>query len=203
MWERAAAKLGNRQAIHQALLNAANATKLAATGYGPSLRSASYWERKGADEWRLATRDEAERAKPNDITNLVELRMNIDGRGHLFCGRATDSHSESPLPLIIEVVIAGNLEAFFALMSVFYEAAGYHGHVDVGVAITGLQGTVSYKAGRYGHGTSVPYSAPTFTRTERIAAVQLEEPDEVAHGLLRHFYEATSGIDGYNPFTET
>lgn len=46
------------------------------------------------------------------------------------------------------------------------------------------------------------YSASAFTRTDRISAAELGAPADVAHGLLRHFYAATTGIDGYNPFTQ-
>lgn len=101
--------------------------------------------------------------------------------------------------MIIEELIAGNLEAFLAVMATVYESAGYHGHVDIGVALEGLGGAASLvRQGRWFE--DFTYGAAKFTRTGRVAAAELHRPDEVAHGLLRHFYEATTGIDGYNPF---
>jgi len=49
---------------------------------------------------------------------------------------------------VIEVVIAGNVEAFIAVMGALYVAAGYHGAVDVGAALTGVKGAESERARR-------------------------------------------------------
>jgi hypothetical protein len=169
-------------------------SKLAGS-YSPALETASYWERRGADEWRLATRSEAERSDP---ISFAEVRLNIDGRGQLFSNRAADMRTgEGPL-LIIENLVAGTLEAFFAVMGAVYLAAGYYGQVDVGVAITGIEGAGSLV--RWNMGDDFAYSAPTFTRTASVPAVELERAAALAHQLLRHFYEATTGIEDYNPF---
>jgi hypothetical protein len=202
MWDRIAQKLGAKHAVLQTLLNTVHETKLRGR-YGPSLESATYWDRRGADEWRWTTRLEDERSKPSDITSLSEIRFNIDGRGLLFCGRAADKRINSDVPEIVDVVIAGSIEAFFAVMGMFYETAGYHGQVDVGVAITGLEGTTAVQsrvAGHYRFPDAVSYGAPTFTRTAGVAAAQLRRPDEVTHALMRHLFEAVSGIDGFNIF---
>lgn len=125
--ERAVAAAGGSGQMHQWLLNIVRSTKLWGA-YGPSLEHATYWQRRGADMWRLSTRDDDERSKPSDVTGLVDLSLNIDGRGHLFCGRATDALLEDQSQTyIIEVVIAGNIEAFLAVMGALYEAAGYRG----------------------------------------------------------------------------
>ncbi len=73
----------------------------------------------------------------------MDLDLNLDGRRHLFCGRATDRHLGAGEISLIEIVIAGNLEAFFAVMGAIYDAAGYHGSVDIGVALTGIAGARS------------------------------------------------------------
>ena len=200
MFERALEAVGGSGRMHQWLLNAVNGTKLRDT-YGPSLQSASFWRRFGADMWRLSTRDDEERTEPRDTTNLVDLSLNIDGRGQLFCGRATDTPAGSDQSLLIEVVIAGNVEAFVAVMGKLYEAAGYHGHVDVGVALTGIQGVMSERA-RHSLGSNYAYPVDAFSRTDRLAAAQLLAPDEVAHHLLRHLFEATTGVEGWNPFIQ-
>jgi hypothetical protein len=43
----------------------------------------------------------------------------------LFCGRATDTRLNDETRFIIQVVIAGNVEAFFAVMALIYKAARY------------------------------------------------------------------------------
>ena len=70
------------------------------------------------------------------------------------------------------------------------------------MAVTGIQRAGSERRNRGLGGRQFAYSAPSFTRTAGLAAAQLRQPAEVAHSLLRHFYEATTGIDGYNPFTQ-
>lgn len=203
MFERAAKVLGGTGEMHNRLLGAAHSTTLRGQ-YGPSLEGATYYARRGADEWRLSnvSEQDTDLNDPRFIEGSVILGMNIDGRGQLFCGRAAAAHLGDGKPLIIEVVIAGNVEAFFAVMGVVYEAAGYHGHIDVGVALTGIHGAQSERRNRGFGGGRFAYSASAFTRTDRISAAELGAPADVAHGLLRHFYAATTGIDGYNPFTQ-
>ena len=204
MFERSSAAIGGRPQMHQHLLTVVNSTSLRGK-YGPSLERATAWDRRGADEWRLSNVTERDDlTDPDWITSTVMLGMNIDGRGSLFCGRATDTHPQHPdgVPFIIEVVIAGNVEAFLAVMGSLYEAAGYHGSVDIGVAVTGIKGAGSgHRSQRWASG-GFAYSAPVFSRTERVAASELNSPADITHNLLRNFYEATTGIDGYNPFTD-
>lgn len=89
IFERAEATIGGKGSMHQHLVRIINGTKLRRR-YGPSLEQAPYWSRRGADEWRLATHSESDRLEY--IRGLAEVRMNIDGRGHLFVGRATDQN---------------------------------------------------------------------------------------------------------------
>jgi hypothetical protein len=203
--ERAFAALGDHQARHQALLNVIHSTALRGT-YGPSLEQAHHFERRGADEWRLSNASEQydDFSRPGMVQSAVFLNMNLDGRGQLFCGRATDTKrdGDGSSPFIIEIVIAGNVEAFFAVMGKLYEAAGYFGHVDVGVAVTGIQGASSERRNRNFGLRDFHYSSDAFTRTERVAAGELAEPSVVTHRLLRNFYEATTGIIDCNPFAE-
>jgi hypothetical protein len=201
MYDRAAVALGGNQQVRQRLLAVIHDTRLRGK-YGPSLEQAPYWNRRGADEWRLATRDESEASNPKHITSLSELRINIDGRGHLFVGRATDTALNDAHPLIVEVVIAGNFEAFLAVMGLLYTSAGYYGHVDLGVALTGIEGAGSAARSKDLLAPDFAYGAPTFTRTARVATLELNEPHVVTHRLLRHFYQATTGIDDYNPFDD-
>jgi hypothetical protein len=178
--------------------------------FAPSLERSPYLRRHGGDMWRWATLTPNEIAEvaalssqePSDPTDLVTVDLNIDGRGQLFCGRATDTHIGSNERVVIEVVIAGNVESFFAVMGALYEAAGYHGAVDVGLAVTGVKGAYSER-GRRGFGGGVPYPVDTYTRTARIAAAELRTAPEISQALLRHFFESTTGIDGYNPWTES
>lgn len=195
LFERACEALGGIQAMHQTLIAIASQTQMAGS-YSPNLEYASYWEHRSADEWLLATRSQTERL--DEIQGLVELRLNLDGRGQLFCGRATDQLSGEWV--IVEGVIAGNLEVFFAVMGALYEAAGYRGHVDVGVAITGIEGAGSAERSRLWMVRPLRYSAETFTRVAGVGASELKDAPALTHRLLRHFYAASTGASDYDPF---
>jgi hypothetical protein len=86
-------------------------------------------------------------------------------------------------------------------MAMLYEAAGYHGAVDVGVAVTGIKGARSERGSR-GFDSGPPYPTDRFTRTERVAAGQLKDADIVAYELLHDLFDATTGIEGWNPWTQ-
>jgi hypothetical protein len=202
MYVRAVERLGGNAQMHQRLIQCAHATGLAGA-YSRTLEQASVWRRHNADLWRLSTRVESERSSLDDITSLVDLNLYLDGYARLFCGRASDTGiTRSPTtPLIIEVVIAGNVEAFFAVTALLYDAAGYYGAVDVGVAVTGIEGAESERATR-GFESGPPYPSARFSRTDRIAAAQLKDAPEVAQGLLHDLFDATTGIEGWNPWTQ-
>jgi hypothetical protein len=198
LFERAIEAFGGSRAVHQELIGIASQTQLAGS-YAPNLEQASYWEHHSADEWRLSNYGEEERHK---IKRVSELRINRDGRAQMLCGRATDSHIGQDEPLIIEAVIAGNVEAFFAIMGAIYEAAGYHGQVDVGLAITGVEGANSYVRSQNWRVDALRYSADAFTRTAGVSASELIDAPALTHRLLRHFYSASTGYAEYTPFAE-
>ena len=206
IFERAQATIGQQQVeLMRWLMATVNSTELQGA-YGPSLGHSPYLRRHGADMWRWATRS-VEDIDPNgsDPTSLVTLDVNLDGRGQLFCGRATDTRVRDPdrPPRVIEIVIAGNVEAFFTVMGAIYEAAGYHGAVDVGVAITGVKGAESERANRnYARFDLARYPVDQYRRTDRVAAAELRAAPALSQRLLRHFFEATTEIDGWNPWTQ-
>jgi len=214
MFARAVGALGGRGQIHQRLIQCAHGAKLSGI-YAPTLEQAHSWRRHNADFWRLSTRDEQfEPVSPDTatqqelvayigwLTSLVHLNLYLDGYGRMFCGRASDTRlADSSTPVLIEVVVGGNVEAFFAIMAMLYEAAGYHGAVDVGVAVTGIKGARSERGSR-GFDSGPPYPTDRFTRTERVAAGQLKDADVVAYELLHDLFDATTGIEGWNPWTQ-
>jgi len=205
--ERAFAKIGSQHQVHQWLLQVIHPTKLE-RAYGPTLERAPAWSRHGADMWRLSTHDEQRRIdfnsldlSLNDPRNLVDLDLNLDGRGHLFCGRATDKHMGARDASLLEVVIAGNVEVFFTVMSAIYDTAGYHGAVDIGLALTGIAGARSELRNQR-HNPGPRYPAADYSRTERLAAGELASADGVSLGLLRHLFAATTGIEGWDPYSQ-
>jgi hypothetical protein len=104
--------------------------------------------------------------------------------------------------VVLETGIAGGMASFLALMSTLYELAGYRGHVDVGVAVTGLDGAHSstLPAGSF---IQNPYNAAEYRRAERVSAHELESPQNVVSRLFRHLFEMTTSDPGFDAFTWT
>jgi hypothetical protein len=142
------------------------------------------------------------------------VTLNVDGRARLFSGRAAECTNlhRGPDPdgprLIFEDIIAANLAAFLAVIGSLYRAAGYHGHVDLGLNVIGLEG--GYSGALLARRRGMPYfldegafAAPTYPRTARVAAAELDDPEALTRGLLRHLVEATTGRDDFDLFAAT
>lgn len=202
MWDRAAAAAGGEQALQREALGAASSIRVNHT-FDPSFASGGhYWERQGADAWRVSKwseRDYHDSSYREDPTTLAEAVVGIDGRGRMFCGRGTDV-GRGEVRVIFEVAIAGTVAGLFAIVSTVYELAGYHGLVDVGVAVTNVRGAVSLRMeGAFG---SKPYAAATYERHARFAAGELKDSEARTLDLLGRFFQTTSGLAEYNPFVD-
>src|SRR5262249_38215915 len=70
----------------------------------------------------------------------LNLQIDFDGSGHLFCGGAGERQHDGEPCLIFSSVIAGNTTRFLTLLGGLYKLTRYIGGVDIGVALTGLKG---------------------------------------------------------------
>jgi hypothetical protein len=200
IWDRALVAAGDRSALQQALFAAASARRT--EDFGPSLRRGAQWHRMGADAWQLSTLSQPAPSQ-NDADELIAVMLNIDGRGSLFAGRAVErigsqGHNPNGSLVIFEHLIAGTLAGFFACMGKLFSLADYHGHVDLGLVVTGIEGGVTAQARVMGDGPR--YNAATYPRTDRVAAAELDDPRPLVRRLLRHLFEATTGRDNFEPF---
>jgi hypothetical protein len=181
---------------------------------------AAYRERNGADGWRISTFSSADYEAgtgvddptaplppgwsdaDHDPTRLAEMVFDHDGSCRAFNGRGSDyvSRDRSGDVVIFESLVAGTVAGLFAAASTFYSRAGYHGQVDVGVALTNTRKATSYASGRYGGLTSRAYGRDGFKRHARLSVLGLREPEARAIELLGGFFEALTGIDGFDPF---
>jgi hypothetical protein len=161
-------------------------------GYDPDFRRAIHAWRRGAAGWAISTYPESDDAPK--YTAKVDL--DFDGTGHFFCGRVVDTMSNGTR-VLFETILAGNLASFFAAMGAFYEAAGYVGHVDVGMSLTGIEGAQPYGIHHWGDNA---FSGPAPQRTARVSAAELrDDPKGVVLSLIRRFLDATRGTS-YVPF---
>jgi hypothetical protein len=206
LWDRATERTDGSLELRNQLREAAGSSG-PAQNFAPSLRDAANWRRRGPDTWLLSSDVERDRDDSGRARRVVDARIDFDGSGELYCGRAGERQHDQITQtagelVVFEGIIAGNLASFLALIGAFHRLAGYHGHVDVGVAVTGLRGTVTTtrQGGGWTFSDGETFDADEFRRTTRCAAEELIEPEPVVRELLRHLFEATTGRADFDPF---
>lgn len=210
IWDRAVSAAGGQQELLEHLREAAAETT-PRNRYDPDLGRATTWRRRGADEWVLSSIYSSQNVDhPDFADSTVDARINVDGRGHLFCGRAAQTLNRRQIPddegdlVIFEDLMAGNTAAFLAVFGCLYALGDYHGQVDLGLSVTGLRGGhTSTRLGQpFPFRDREPFGADVFPRTERVAAGTLREPKHLVRDMLRHLFEATTGRDDFDPFSD-
>jgi hypothetical protein len=113
-------------------------------------------------------------------------------------GRAAE-RSQSAF-FLFDGIIAGNLTAFFSVAGTLYDAARYSGPVDVGVALTGIEGATSHLL-YFQYAGEVEYARPEYRETTRATAAALDrDPTAIARRLLDRFFRVA--LRGrFDPFT--
>jgi hypothetical protein len=124
----------------------------------------------------------------------------MDGSGRFFCGRAAQRYDGRLL--VFEPLLADSTVKYLSIMGRLYEAGGYLGPVDVGMAVTGLRGGESYHLRDNIWPDRTPYNKDGYRRTGRFPASQLaSDPRGAARGLVLPLLRATTR-DSYDPFSE-
>lgn len=201
LWDRAVEAHEHERNLLRALSAAAAASPIAGS-FDPSFVGSQDWQRQGADWWRLSKWPQSYYGDPEilkDPSRLLEVAFSIDGRGRLFCGSATRVWRNNKRR-IMEVIIAGTMSGFLSMLGALYRDAGYHGAVDVGVAVTNLHGAGSLAM--QGDFSERFYGASEFTNTARWSAAELLDPEQRTRDLLGRFFEASTGRPRYDPFAD-
>src|SRR5215211_243291 len=176
--------LGDRHAANFLgdLTSAALSAEVFPTSYGPDLTGGYYHERR-ADGWAVSQGLGEVWEERNDPSHVLDLEVRLDGGGRLFCGRAAEVYKDRLL--IFERLIAGLSARFMSVLGGLYAAGSYLGPVDVSLAVTGLQGGISYALSqRFGVHPS-PYDRNQYRTTERLLATTLmNDPRSAARGLV-------------------
>jgi hypothetical protein len=131
----------------------------------------------------------------------VEFQFNIDGSAYFFNGRAAEGQKNQPKSFFSSIV-AGSTTKFLAVLGELYQRSSYYGMVDVGLAVTGLQGCVLHSSRGPFH--SLPkFSESQYKKTARATAMLLQEdPRHLAAQLIMPLIDAISqGTD--DPFRES
>lgn len=129
----------------------------------------------------------------------VHFQFNMDGGGYFFSGRAAEVHREGDPKTFFSSIVAGSTTKFLAVLGELYDRANYLGMVDVGLAVTGLQGCATELA-RDAFRTLPRFNRPDYRRTARANAILFKsDPKRIAVQLIMPLVDAISqGTD--DPF---
>jgi hypothetical protein len=98
--------------------------------------------------------------------------------------------------------VAGMTTRFLSVLGALYHAGSYLGPVDVGLAVTGLQGGISMTMAHDAMFSPAPFDKEEYTRTGRFFAPLLEEdPRSAARELVLSLARATTQ-ESFDPFAQ-
>ncbi len=190
----------NEPSLLQNLVIAASSRSIFPLPYDPDFKAPNQWQIR-ADGW-LGHLGSDPRYDTNSTTNgrrRLDLHINNDGTAYLFHGRAADRREDDLY--VFPDIVAGVTTRFLYLIGQLYDAAGYLGAVDIGLALTGIQGGTPYFTNRaYYFERFSPYDRNEYRRTLRVTTPALAKDRQiVAEALVMPFIRAlTQGV--YNPF---
>lgn len=181
------------------LTSAAARAEVFSSSFSPDLYGGHNYERR-ADGWAVSWGLGVEWEERGDPSRVLDLVVGLDGSGHMFCGRA--AHRYQDRFLILEPLVAGLTARFLAVMGGLYAAGDYLGPVDVGLAVTGLMGGVSYHLRDNPWIDRTPYDRDEYRRTARFPASRLVgDPRGAARTLVLPLLRVIT-LDSYDPFSD-
>lgn len=159
--------------------------------YDPDFYPPPFWKQRA--EGLFGQLHSSATENPDAPKHTLNIQVDYDGSGHLFCGRAANKiQKEGPLYVFSEI-IAGLTSRFVAFTARLYEKASYIGMVDLGIAIIGLKDSIVYTNDIRIQYVRTPYDRDKYTKTRRFSAMQLlDEPQNAAQYLVMPLINALS-----------
>jgi hypothetical protein len=158
--------------------------------FQPDFNSPPTWKHRAEGLWGAMGYPSAEKSETPKRT--LNLQIDFNGTGHLFCGRAGDRYSPEEFSVFPEI-IAGLTVRFLNYMGKLYEKTAYIGMVDIGLALTGLKGSVAHTNNLRLHYVRIPYDRPEYKKSARFSAIQmLDDPISASKYLVMPFVKAIS-----------
>lgn len=197
IWNRAVGETGSRTALQDALIAAARPQQ-ALAGFHNFANPLTCYQ-LGSDEMLISTLMSTQTPEELPLYAL-DVRLHVDGSATFSSGGIVQrAYGGSHLELS-EATVADHLAAFLALACKLYELGGYHGFIDVGIAVKGIAETHSATtpARAFVH---TAYNADEFVRTARVSVTELRDPKAVASSMLRALFEITTGDPAFDAFT--
>jgi hypothetical protein len=132
----------------------------------------------------------------NQETHLLDLEIREDGGLRLFCGRASDNphYSSVDFDCVFETLILGLTKRLVLAAATVADATVYLGQWDLGVAVTGIRGLVSWRLMRHIGAERTPYSDEDYRETVRVSYERLvKDSDSIVEELTGRLNRALGG----------
>jgi hypothetical protein len=155
----------------------------------------------GVQAGRKVVLPESSLSSPADVEGrLLDLEIGEDGGLRLFCGRASAELGSSysgrdATESVFESLILGLTKRLVLIAAVVAETADYLGQWDLGIAVTGLRGLVSWRRVQAGEiWGAEPFSENDYRQTVRVTYERLvKEPDSIVEDLTGRLNRALGG----------
>ena len=158
--------------------------------FQPDFNPTQRWRHRAEGIWGAL--DYPSSDKFTAAKNTLNLYIDYDGSGHLFCGNVGDRYSPEDFAMFPEK-IAGLTVRFVNYMARLYEKSNYFGVVDVGLAMTGLKGSVVYTQDYNLLHSRIPYNRNEYKKSGRFSAIKmLDDPADPSKYLVMPFIKAIS-----------
>lgn len=180
----------NLQRIINELVQQVSNNSIFKQNYVPYFKPPPRWMHRAEGFWGQMDYPSSDILKAPRHT--LNLQIDFDGSGHLFCGSAAFREPQGTLSVFPEI-IAGLTVRFVTFMARLYEKANYFGMVDVGIALTGVKGSVVNLHDYEIQPSYPPYDRDDYKKSRRFSALQmLEDPISPSKYLVVPFMNAIS-----------
>lgn len=134
--------------------------------------------------------------------SLLDVFVANDGAVTLFAGRAAATTRGGNEFWFFDDGVAGHTVRFIGLLNILYRQGGYTGPIELGIAVTNLQGATSAIVGMRMNYNSRPYTGTDYRRHVATTTMGLEDdPYAVARNLVMPLVN-TLNQGGYDPFAK-
>lgn len=129
-----------------------------------------------------------------ESSETLQLQVNFDGSGTLFCGwmgQTIEKSNSASKKYFYRARTAVMTARFITFWGEIYKRAEYLGKVDVGLALTNLEGSIDSETSDIDIRPNSGFYAPDYKQTMRIPAFDLKaNPKRVAEDLLTRLFES-------------
>jgi len=151
--------------------------------------------RPGADLWVLTPQDATDRS----FKYQARAELAADGSLTYWHSPLLNTSQQGPV-VVLERSVTRAVYQALAAARFLHEEAGFHGPVNIGVAVLGIEVAAGVSA-IHAFSPTV-YGAPEYRRNERVTSMELRsELDGLVRRLLAPLFEVIS-VRGYDPLAE-